>query len=82
MSQICAAESEARARLIGATALQRQFETSPYHSLRRLTCAIAEGRIVLRGRVPCYYLKQIAQTLALKTIGLGRIDSDIEVGSE
>jgi hypothetical protein len=66
---------------MGATALQRQFQTSPYWYLRRLTCAVAEGRVVLRGTVPCYYLKQIAHTIAVKTVGLGRIDSDIEVES-
>jgi hypothetical protein len=62
--------------------LQRQLETSPYWSLRGLTCVITKKRIVLRGTVPCFYLKQVAQTLALRTIGAGRIESDIEVQSE
>jgi hypothetical protein len=62
--------------------LQRQLETSPYSSLRGLTCVITKERIVLQGTVPCYYLKQVAQTLALRAIGAGRIQSDIEVESK
>jgi len=81
MSKNCAAVSEAPASLISANALQRQLEASPYWYLRQLTCTADEGRIFLRGTVPCYYLKQIAQTLAVKTVDLGRIDSDIEVKS-
>ena len=79
MSQVCAAAFEASESSAGASVLQRQFETSPYWSLRRVTCALTNGRIVLRGTVPCYYLKQLAQTLAVRTVGLGQIESDIEV---
>jgi len=81
MSQLCAA-LEATTESISAHKLQRQLEISPYWYLRQLTCAASDGRIVLRGTVPCFYLKQIAQALAVKTIGPGRIDSDIEVESE
>jgi len=81
MSQRCAATLQATEPSAGASVLQRQFQMSPYWSLRRLTCALANGRIIVRGTVPCYYLKQIAQTLAVKTVGLGQIESDIEVES-
>lgn len=66
----------------GAIDLQQQFAASPYQSLRHVKCAVAGGRVVLRGTVPCYYLKQIAQTLAMKKIGLGRVVSDIEVQAD
>jgi hypothetical protein len=79
MARPCASALESRAISVGATALQRQLETSSYSSLRRLSCSVVAGRIVLRGTVPCYYLKQVAQTLAVKTVGWERIDSDIEV---
>jgi hypothetical protein len=81
VSQQCAFALEEIETSAGAVVLQRQFETSPYWSVRRLTCALSDGRIVLRGTVPCYYLKQVAHTLALKTVGVGRIDSDIKVES-
>jgi hypothetical protein len=63
----------------GVSALQRQFHTSPYWSIRQLVCEIDRERIVLRGTVPTYYLKQVAQSLALKAIGIERLHSDIEV---
>jgi hypothetical protein len=59
--------------------LQKQFERSLYWPLRQLICQIEQDRVVLRGTVPCYYLKQLAQTLAIKSMGVGSISSDIEV---
>jgi hypothetical protein len=66
----------------GARCLEEQLKNSPYWSLRRLTCAIAGERVVLRGRVPCFYLKQVAQALAVRTVGVGQLQSDIEVHTE
>ena len=63
----------------GAIVLQKQFRTSAYWSIRQLVCEIDRERIVLRGTVPTYYLKQVAQSLALKAIGIERFHSDIEV---
>ena len=81
MSQLCFRPPDQR-DANSALDLQRQFQRSPYHSLRRLTCAVAGGRIVVRGRVPCFYMKQLAQTLAAKTVGLEQIESRIEVDSD
>ena len=66
----------------GVSALQRQFRASAYWSIRQLVCEIDREQIVLRGTVPTYYLKQVAQTLALKAIGIERLHSDIEVQPE
>jgi hypothetical protein len=66
----------------GLTDLQKQFQRSPYSALRKLICHVEQDCIVLRGTVPCYYLKQIAQTLAVKSMGLGSIYSEIEVRPE
>jgi hypothetical protein len=62
--------------------VQRQLRTSAYWSIRQLVCEIDRERIVLRGTVPSYYLKQVAQSLALKAIGEERLHSDIEVQPE
>lgn len=66
----------------GLIDLQKQFQRSPYGALRQLICHVEQDSIVLRGTVPSYYLKQIAQTLAIKSMGLGSIYSDIEVRPE
>jgi len=39
------------------------FANSPYNSLRQVGCAYHEGVLILRGRVPTFYMKQIAQTM-------------------
>ena len=72
------------AALIGpaVSTLQQQLQNSPYWSLRQLICQMDQGRVVLRGTVPCYFLKQVAQSLAAKTIGVERFCSDIEVRCE
>ena len=62
--------------------MQQQLQCSPYWSVRQLNCYVEQDRVVLRGTVPCFYLKQVAQTLALKTVGVGPLCSDIEVRSE
>ena len=62
--------------------LQEQFRQSPYWSLRQLSCEADDGRVVLRGTLPSFYLKQVAQSVALKTVGVGCIQSDIDVQPE
>jgi hypothetical protein len=61
------------------TVVQRQLGASPYWPIRQLVCEIDRDRIVIRGTVPCYYLKQVAQSVALKAVGPDRLRSDIEV---
>lgn len=62
--------------------LQMQFQNSSYGPLRQLSCRAEQGCVVLRGTVPSYYLKQVAQTLALKTVSPDRLCSNIEVRPE
>ena len=82
MVQPCSSTRLAPLLSTGVSAVQTQFRTSAYWSIRQLVCEIDRERIVLRGTVPTYYLKQVAQTLALKAIGTERLHSDIEVQSE
>lgn len=44
--------------------VQRKLRDSGYPSLGKLTCRVVEGQIILKGQVPSFYLKQVAQTLA------------------
>ena len=82
MSQSFAATLRSPVSPLGAAALQEQLISSPYWSVRQLICHVDQGSIVLRGTVPCYYLKQVAQSVAAKTVGVECVRSDIEVQSE
>ena len=46
---------------------------------RDVTCEFYEGAIILRGHLPTYYLKQMAQTLAAQVAGVQQVDNRIEV---
>ena len=50
-------------------------------SNRDVTCVFFDGVLILRGCLPTYYLKQLAQTLAAQVEGVRQIDNRIEVSS-
>lgn len=58
---------------------KRCFATSAYFALRRVACAYHEGVLILRGRVPSFYLKQVAQTIVKNAVEGIQIDNRIEV---
>ena len=62
--------------------LQERLQDSPYWSVRQLVCYTSEDCVIVRGTVPSYYLKQVAQSLAMRIVGLGQVRSDIQVQSE
>ena len=64
------------------TALKQQLGTSPYWSIRHLVCQIDRDRITVQGTVSSFYLKQIAQSLAAKVVGVECMCSEIEVQLE
>ena len=64
------------------SSLQQQYRDSPYASLRRLVCELSNDRVKVRGTVPSYYLKQLAQSLAMKSVALGALESAIDVRPE
>jgi len=51
---------------------------NPYLALKNVRCEYREGILTLRGCVPSYYLKQMAQT-AVAQIGVQNIVNEIEV---
>ena len=59
--------------------VQTQLRHSPYSSLRRISCTLDNGVLVLRGRVPSYYLKQIAQNVAISVDGVSAVQNQLEV---
>jgi len=57
----------------------RLFEASPYLSLRGVSCDHHEGALVLRGALPSYYLKQMAQEAVVRMPGVLEVHNRIEV---
>jgi hypothetical protein len=52
---------------------------SPYLELRNVTCDLHEGVLTLRGRVPSYFLKQLAQTLLSGLDGISVLNNQLDV---
>jgi hypothetical protein len=51
----------------------------PYLALKNVCCDWLDGVLVLRGCLPSYYLKQIAQEAVASLEGVERIDNQIQV---
>jgi hypothetical protein len=59
---------------------ERALRSGPYPALKRLSCDCRGGVLVLRGRLPSYYLKQMAQEVVAHQVqGVGRLDNQIQV---
>ncbi|WP_145435188.1 BON domain-containing protein [Lacipirellula limnantheis] len=52
-----------------------------YPSLAAIDCHVASGRVILSGAVRSYHLKQMAQVVALRVAGPGRVDNRVVVTS-
>jgi hypothetical protein len=55
------------------------FRRSAYLALREVSCVALGDVLYLRGCLPSYYLKQVAQELAASAAGAGRLVNIIEV---
>ena len=62
--------------------LKRQLGVSPYGPIRHLVCRIDRDRITVQGTVPTFYMRQIAQTLAARVVGIECVRSEIGVEPE
>jgi hypothetical protein len=59
---------------------ERGLRSSRYSALKHVACDYQGGVLVLRGCLPSYYLKQIAQeVVAHRVQGVGRLDNQIQV---
>ena len=52
---------------------------SPYLPVRLLRCGHSHGILTIRGQVPTYYLKQIAQSILARLEGVEEIKNQVEV---
>jgi hypothetical protein len=57
------------------------LRSNAYLALKNVTCDYQEGVLTLRGCLPSYYLKQVAQTAVARVAGGVRIVNEIEVVS-
>jgi len=60
-------------------AVRRRLHASAYPPLSHIECQSHEGVITLRGRVPSFFLKQMAQELAGNTPGAESVTNHIDV---
>jgi osmotically-inducible protein OsmY len=68
------------ARLLDiAEAANDCLQNSQYPALKGITCKCDEGVLVLRGRLPSYFYKQLAQEAVARLGGVSQVVNEIEV---
>ena len=60
---------------------ETRLHQSAYSPLRQVKCQVHGQVLTICGRVPSYYLKQVAQTLLGGLDGIGTIDNRLDVVS-
>ena len=62
-----------------AEAAKQRFLCHPHLTIQRLWCEFDQGRLFLRGQVPSFYLKQLAQDAVVGMEGVRQVVNEIEV---
>jgi osmotically-inducible protein OsmY len=62
-------------------AARDRLRASPYTIVRSISCACDHGVLVLRGQVPSYYYKQLAQAAVVGVDGVSEVINEITVVS-
>ncbi len=68
-----------QSRPAAADLAERCLRRNPYLALKNVSCDWRDGVLLLRGCLPSYYLKQVAQEAVSAVEGVGRIDNQIQV---
>ncbi len=63
-----------------AEAANESLLNSPYRALRGVMCECDQGIVFLRGRLPTFYYKQLAQEAVVRVRGVIQVINEIEVG--
>lgn len=58
---------------------ETRLRCNSYLALKNVSCEFREGVLTLRGCLPSYYLKQMAQTAVARLDGVDRIVNEIMV---
>ena len=56
-----------------------RLRSSGYAGLRRLRCEVTDAVVIVRGTLPSYYLKQMAQSVILRLDGIRSVKNLVEV---
>jgi hypothetical protein len=67
---------------IAGAAVEQRLRACPYWAVRQLVCHVDRSRVIVRGTVPSYYLKQVAEALVARATGPECIECDIDVQVE
>jgi osmotically-inducible protein OsmY len=62
-----------------AEGAETRLRSNPYLALKNVACEYREGVLILRGCLPSYYLKQMAQTAVAQMEGVRQVVNEIEV---
>lgn len=62
-----------------AEAAKDRLKRMPYWTIRRLTCDCRDGVLVLRGELPSFYYKQLAQAAVKGIAGVTQVVNEIQV---
>jgi osmotically-inducible protein OsmY len=60
-------------------AAKERLRKQPHLTIQRIWCEFDQGNLVLRGQVPSFYHKQLAQTAVANLDGVLQIINEIEV---
>ena len=63
-----------------AKAANECLRNSPYRALRAISCECDQSVLLLRGRLPSFYHKQLAQEAVARVGGVSQVINEIEVG--
>lgn len=61
------------------TRLESLLGASPFAAIRHLSVGSKDGKLILSGRVPNFYTKQVALALAASLQNLGTVIDEVEV---
>lgn len=59
--------------------VREAFHQTGYAPLRQVAVGMNEDCIRIAGVVPTYYLKQMAQVVAIRVDGVNRVENELEV---
>ena len=62
-----------------AKAATECLENSPYQAVRRILCRCDHGILSLRGHLPSFHQKQVAQEAVVRVKGVAQVINEIEV---
>ena len=60
-------------------AAKDRLRRTPYYALRALSCEYDHGALFLRGQLPSFYQKQLAQEAVVGLAGVAQVINETEV---